>query len=83
MISVGVAATWRHLIGQSPLTWQSTSADGTHVLTWQLTWQPRGVHVVLTWLSPKPGTDIANITRKEPKPDKNGHGNGKSAQELE
>ncbi|GJX94907.1 hypothetical protein Tco_0349493 [Tanacetum coccineum] len=29
------------------------------------------------------GTDIANITRKEPKPDKNGHGNEKSAQEPE
>ncbi|GJY16923.1 reverse transcriptase domain-containing protein [Tanacetum coccineum] len=28
------------------------------------------------------GTDIANITRKEPKPDKNEHGNGKSTQET-
>ncbi|GJZ82586.1 hypothetical protein Tco_0647759 [Tanacetum coccineum] len=28
------------------------------------------------------GTDIAKITRKRSKPDKHGHGNGKSAQEL-
>ncbi|GJY26218.1 hypothetical protein Tco_0400944 [Tanacetum coccineum] len=34
----------------------------------------------LDWNNPE-GTDIANITRKEPKPDKNGHGKGKSAQE--
>ncbi|GJT46252.1 hypothetical protein Tco_0954967, partial [Tanacetum coccineum] len=29
------------------------------------------------------GTDIAKITRKRSKPDKHGHGNGKSAQEPE
>ncbi|GJW27052.1 hypothetical protein Tco_0040863 [Tanacetum coccineum] len=29
------------------------------------------------------GTDIAKITRKWSKPDKHGHGNGKSAQEPE
>ncbi|GKB81237.1 vesicle-associated protein 2-1 isoform X1 [Tanacetum coccineum] len=37
-------------------------------------------------LAPPPtaaGTDIENITRKEPKPDKNRHENGKSAQEPE
>nr|GEY12488.1 hypothetical protein [Tanacetum cinerariifolium] len=28
------------------------------------------------------GADIARITRKEPKPDKNEHENGKSTQEL-
>nr|GEU32292.1 reverse transcriptase domain-containing protein [Tanacetum cinerariifolium] len=36
---------------------------------------------VLIFLALSEGTDIARITRKEPKPDKNGHENGKSTQD--
>ncbi|GJU35628.1 reverse transcriptase domain-containing protein [Tanacetum coccineum] len=38
----------------------------------------RGLKCILE----RTGTDIANITRKEPKPDKNKHGNEKSTQET-
>ncbi|GJV08157.1 hypothetical protein Tco_1345813 [Tanacetum coccineum] len=41
----------------------------------QIIWKPNPTQDL------SPGTDIAKITRKRSKPDKHGHGNGKSAQE--